>query len=154
MDVLGQQTIPWKRPRSRHLRGNLSNSYRKNWKHVLEENGTKLSVGQRQRLAIARAILRDPPLLILDEATSSLDSSSERMVQEALTNLMKDRTTLVIAHRLSTVEHADRIIVLDHGQIVESGRHAELLQKNGAYAELYRTQFRQPTPKAIGSHIS
>ncbi len=117
------------------------------------ENGVKLSVGQRQRLAIARAILRDPPLLILDEATSSLDSSSERMVQEALGNLMKGRTTLVIAHRLSTVEHADRIVVLDQGQILEIGCHTELLDRNGAYATLYHTQFRQPviTP-LIGSH--
>jgi subfamily B ATP-binding cassette protein MsbA len=105
------------------------------------ENGIRLSGGQRQRLAIARAILKDAPVLILDEATSALDSESERQVQEALEALMKGRTTLVIAHRLSTIESADRIVVLSHGQIVESGSHAELLARDGAYAQLYRLQF-------------
>jgi subfamily B ATP-binding cassette protein MsbA len=105
------------------------------------ENGLKLSGGQRQRLAIARAILRDPPILILDEATSALDSESEKLVQQALANLMKGRTTLVIAHRLSTVQHADRLVVMQRGHIEEMGTHAELLQKGGLYTRLYQTQF-------------
>jgi subfamily B ATP-binding cassette protein MsbA len=92
-------------------------------------------------LAIARAILRDPPILILDEATSSLDSESENLVQQALANLMKARTTLVIAHRLSTVQHANRIVVMNRGRIEEIGTHAELLQRGGAYMRLYQTQF-------------
>ena len=108
------------------------------------ENGLKLSGGQRQRIAIARAILRDPPILILDEATSALDSESEKLVQQALANLMKARTTLVIAHRLSTVQHADRLVVMHRGRIEEIGTHAELLQKGGLYTRLYQTQF-QPT---------
>ncbi|MDP1735624.1 MAG: lipid A export permease/ATP-binding protein MsbA, partial [Sulfuritalea sp.] len=108
---------------------------------MIGENGTRLSGGQRQRIAIARAILKDAPILILDEATSALDSESERAVQEALETLMQGRTTLVIAHRLSTVEHADRIVVLSHGRIAEIGNHAELLAANGVYASLYRLQF-------------
>jgi subfamily B ATP-binding cassette protein MsbA len=108
---------------------------------VVGDRGVLLSGGQRQRIAIGRALLKDAPVLILDEATSSLDTQSERHIQDALSHLMRDRTTLVIAHRLSTVESADRIIVLDKGQIVESGTHRELLKHNGLYANLYRMQF-------------
>jgi subfamily B ATP-binding cassette protein MsbA len=116
---------------------------------LIGENGVKLSGGQRQRLAIARAILRDPPLLILDEATSSLDTESERMVQAALTALMNNRTTLVIAHRLSTVQHANRIVVLNEGHILEVGTHSELLRRNGAYKRLYQTQFHDVSVESI-----
>lgn len=105
------------------------------------DNGMRLSGGQRQRLAIARAIYKDAPILILDEATSALDSESERAVQQALDSLMQGRTTLVIAHRLSTVEHADRIVVLEHGRVAEIGSHDELLKANGVYAHLYYLQF-------------
>lgn len=105
------------------------------------DRGVLLSGGQRQRIAIGRALLKDAPVLILDEATSALDTQSERHIQEGLAELMKDRTTLVIAHRLSTVEKADRIIVIDAGRIVESGTHAELLAAGGQYAVLYRMQF-------------
>ena len=108
---------------------------------LVGERGVKLSGGQRQRIAIARAILKDAPVLILDEATSALDSESERHVQAALETLMRGRTTLVIAHRLSTIEKADRIVVLQKGEIAEMGTHAELLAKNGAYAQLHRVQF-------------
>jgi subfamily B ATP-binding cassette protein MsbA len=105
---------------------------------LVGHNATQLSGGQRQRLAIARALYKNAPILILDEATSALDTESERSVQEALDRLMKDRTTLVIAHRLSTVHHADRIVVLDHGRIAEMGNHTTLMQTNGLYARLYR----------------
>lgn len=107
------------------------------------ENGARLSGGQRQRLAIARAFLKDAPILILDEATSALDTESERQVQAALGTLVQGRSTLVIAHRLSTIEGADRIVVMDNGRIVEQGRHQELLARGGAYARLYRMQFKE-----------
>ncbi|MDX6612435.1 MAG: ATP-binding cassette, subfamily bacterial MsbA [Blastocatellia bacterium] len=108
---------------------------------IVGERGTFLSGGQRQRLAIARAVLVDAPLLILDEATSALDAESERLVQRAIANLVKDRTTVVIAHRLSTVRRADMIVVLERGLITERGTHAELLQQNGQYRRLYELQF-------------
>jgi ATP-binding cassette subfamily B protein len=107
----------------------------------LGERGVRLSGGERQRVAIARTILRDPALLLLDEATSALDAESERLVQEALEQLMRGRTSIVIAHRLATVRHADRILVLDQGQIVASGSHAELMAEGGLYARLASLQF-------------
>jgi subfamily B ATP-binding cassette protein MsbA len=112
---------------------------------LVGENGVKLSGGQRQRLAIARALLKNAPVLILDEATSALDSESERHVQAALETLMQNRTTIVIAHRLSTVERANRIVVLDRGRIAEIGNHRELLERGGIYARLYRIQFAEDT---------
>src|SRR5467141_4754531 len=107
---------------------------------VVGERGYKLSGGEKQRLAIARVILKDPRTLILDEATSSLDTTSERLVQEALRPLMRGRTTLAIAHRLSTILAADVIFVVDQGRLVEQGTHAELLEKSGLYAQLYEQQ--------------
>ncbi|MEK8034615.1 lipid A export permease/ATP-binding protein MsbA [Ideonella sp. DXS29W] len=112
------------------------------------ENGLNLSGGQRQRIAIARAFLKDAPLLILDEATSALDNESERQVQQALPELMAGRTTLIIAHRMSTIEHADLIVVMDQGRIVERGRHADLLARGGHYSRLHQAQFSAPGASA------
>jgi subfamily B ATP-binding cassette protein MsbA len=109
---------------------------------MVGDRGVLLSGGQRQRISIARALLKDAPILILDEATSALDTESERHIQAALQNLMTSRTTFVIAHRLSTVENVDRILVMDDGRIIETGTHADLLAAGGHYAALYRLQFR------------
>jgi subfamily B ATP-binding cassette protein MsbA len=109
---------------------------------VVGERGIKLSGGQRQRVAIARAILKDPAILILDEATSSLDTESEQLIEDAMSKLLVGRTTLIIAHRLSTVRRADRLIVMNRGRVVEDGSHAELLALGGLYARLYQRQFR------------
>jgi len=114
---------------------------------MVGERGVMLSGGQRQRIAIARALLKDAPVLILDEATSALDTESERFIQKSLETLMKNRTTLVIAHRLSTIENADVIVVLDNGEIVETGSHDELIARNGHYAALHQIQFKEPEPE-------
>jgi subfamily B ATP-binding cassette protein MsbA len=118
------------------------NGFEKGYDTVVGERGIKLSGGQRQRIAIARALLAKPKILILDEATSSLDSESEAMIQDGLQALRQSRTTFVIAHRLSTIRSADQILVIEHGEIVERGTHAELLAKNGRYRELYDRQYR------------
>jgi subfamily B ATP-binding cassette protein MsbA len=113
---------------------------------VVGERGTELSGGQRQRLAIARAILRDPPILVFDEATSALDTEAERIVQQAIERLLEGRTVFVIAHRLSTVQRADQILVLEEGRIEEEGTHQDLLEKGGLYRRLYELQFAEGPP--------
>jgi ATP-binding cassette subfamily B protein len=116
---------------------------------VVGERGVKLSGGQRQRVAIARAILKNAPILVLDEATSALDSESELMIQKALWELMKDRTAIVVAHRLSTIQRMDRIIVLDEGSVLEQGNHQELLAEKGLYAKLWSHQSGGFIPAAV-----
>ena len=118
----------------------------KGYDTLIGERGIKLSGGQRQRLSIARALMKNPTIMILDEATSALDTQSERMVQQALQNLMKGRTVLVIAHRISTIVSADRIVVIDKGRIAESGSHQQLLEHKGLYSHLYELQFNQQPP--------
>jgi subfamily B ATP-binding cassette protein MsbA len=112
----------------------------KGYQTIIGERGSKLSGGQRQRLSIARAVLKNPPILILDEATSALDSESEKLVQDALVNLMRNRTSLVIAHRLSTILHADEIVVIQNGEIIERGTHDDLIRMNGLYRRLSEIQ--------------
>src|SRR5699024_1672799 len=107
---------------------------------LVGERGVKLSGGQRQRVAIARVFLKDPPLLIFDEATSALDLESEQMIQSALEKLAANRTTFIVAHRLATITHADRIVVIEHGKITESGTHEQLMRKQGSYYDLYEVQ--------------
>ena len=120
----------------------FSNKFEKGLDTVIGERGIKLSGGQRQRVTIARAILANPRILILDEATSSLDTESESLIQESLKSLLKGRTTFVIAHRLSTIRQADQILVIENGQIAERGKHEELIAKNGRYFQLYTYQAR------------
>jgi ATP-binding cassette subfamily B protein len=117
---------------------------------ILSERGSNLSQGQRQLLTIARAILADPDVLILDEATSSVDTRTEKNIQEALLRLMKGRTSFVIAHRLSTIREADQIIVLDHGRIVDLGPHDTLMAREGFYFDLYMSQFKEDLRQGAG----
>ncbi|MEI6339085.1 MAG: ATP-binding cassette domain-containing protein, partial [Verrucomicrobiota bacterium] len=116
----------------------------------LGERGVKLSVGEKQRISIARALLKNPPILILDEATASVDNTTERLIQQALDRLMAHRTSFVIAHRLSTVRHADQILVIDHGRIIERGRHDKLLAQKGLYAQLSRLMEGADAPETTG----
>jgi len=120
---------------------NMINHFKNKYDFRLAKEGQNISQGQRQLLSIARAFLAKPKILILDEATSSVDTRTEKRIQDAMVNLMKDRTSLIIAHRLSTIQDADKIVVMDQGKIVEIGNHKELLKAKGRYYELYMTQF-------------
>jgi ABC-type multidrug transport system fused ATPase/permease subunit len=113
------------------------------------EHGTQLSGGQRQRIAVARALVKDAPIILLDEATAALDSESEQQVQEAIEHLCRNRTTIVIAHRLHTIMHADAILVVEGGKIVERGRHEDLLRRDGRYASFFRIQHRDAGPLTL-----
>jgi ATP-binding cassette subfamily B protein len=115
------------------------------------ERGANLSMGQRQLVALARMVLKDPAVFVLDEATASVDPFTEMQIQEGLETIMRDRTAIVIAHRLSTVRHADRIVVVDHGRIIEEGTHDGLLARGGHYAELYNTYFRHQSLEYVES---
>ena len=149
-------TVVPRRPSSRCARSaasptptSSSTAFEKGYDTVVGERGVKLSGGQRQRVAIARAILADPRILVLDEATSSLDSESEALIQDGLHSLRRGRTTFVIAHRLSTIRSADQILVLEHGEIVERGTHQELLALGGRYRTLYDRQYNLETDRFI-----
>ena len=141
----------WKRPRPR-WRTTLFRRCREGYDTVIGERGFRLSGGERQRLSIARALLKNAPILVLDEATSALDSESERLVQQALHNLMAGRTVFVIAHRLSTVRRADRIVVLENGSISDIGTHEDLLARLGTYRRLYDLQFVDLEPAGMNAN--
>ena len=132
--------LKWKKQQRLLKYPDLSKPYLMDGQHSLERGGKRLSGGQRQRLAIARAIIKDAPLLILDEATSAVDNETEAALQRSIQKISNDRTTLIVAHRLSTIRNADEIIVLDNGKIVEKGTHDSLLNHDGVYAKLWSVQ--------------